>query len=130
MKKFISIFSGLIVIAASCWAGFFLPDMEPVPILENYWMFLFNSCALAAILYFFASLINKPYFWAFLCGISTGLGANIFMELIAPKAGVFHPLIDSSIAGNAEEKFVWLIINALICFGIAARSAYRYWKKK
>jgi len=130
MKKFFFIFFGLMVFAVSCWGGFLLPDMELVSYLKDYRLFLFNSCALIAVLYFFASLIDKSYFWAFLCGTGAGIGANIFMELMAPKAGVFHPLIDSSIAGNTEEKFAWLIINSLICFGIAVISARRYWRTR
>ena len=133
MKKFFLIFFDLIIIAVSCCAGFLVPDMEPLSFLEfldNYWMFLFNTCALVAILYFFATLFDKTFFWAVLSGFGAGVGANIFMELMAPKAGIFHPLIDSSIAGNANEKFVWIIINSLICFGIAAKSVRRYWKTK
>ncbi len=130
MKKFFLIVTGLIVIAVSCWAGFLVPDIEPTSFLEYYWMFLFNSCALVAILYFLATLFNKSYFWAFLSGLGAGIGANIFMEIMTPTAGIFHPLMDSSITGNANEKFIWLIINSLICFGIAAKSAHRYWKTK
>jgi len=130
MKKFFLIFFGFIIIAVSGCLGFLVPDMTPLSFLENYWLFLFNSCALISVLYFSATLFNKTYFWAGLSGIAAGIGANIFMELMAPKAGVFHPLIDSSITGSANEKFIWLIINSLICFGIAAKSVHRYWKTK
>jgi hypothetical protein len=110
----------LALAAVVCYASYIGADTGiSVLQIDEHHVFLLKSCGLAAVAYVIATLVKSRAMWGIVAGLGAGVGAGLFIDMLAPKGYVFSPFVDNALRGTTTEEIIWLIVNAALCFLIS-----------
>ena len=113
------------------WAGYFAvivgitvlvlwgTNSKPV-LFENdwHWYCLVHTCAVAAVCFFIAALVDKNIGWACAAGVGFGIGLHLIILLVRPEGYIFSPFVDNAFKGTATEDIIWLVTHAIVAVSI------------